>query len=108
MNARTMLRTAATAAAIGVMALASPTGNAFAEAKKPPKQEPQMCTLPGDITSSSNDIEFYVPGDTAVVYGPNMTVSHWECQEDGTWDEMEMTRPRSPGRLPGGVFTQAP
>lgn len=108
MNARTMLRTAAAAAAIGVMALASPTGNAFAEAKKPPKQEPKMCTMPGDLVGSSNDIEFFMPGDVAsVATGPEPRLSVWECQDDGTWEEV-MTKPRVPGRLPSGTFTPAP
>ena len=48
MNARTMLRSAAAAAAIGVMVLASPAGHALAA----PKDAEQKCTAGGGVSGA--------------------------------------------------------
>jgi hypothetical protein len=66
------------------------------------------CSLPGDLVDSENDYEFYMPGETVQVNEGQRRVTNYECQADGTWKEGAVSKPRVPGRVPWGTFTQVP
>ncbi len=81
-----------------------------AAAEKKTKDNGVRCHMPGNLVHppSENDHEFFAPGEWAEAKdGPNRTAVY-ECQADGTWKQVMMTRPRVPGRVQSVTFTQTP
>ena len=95
----------ATALVLGATIVGLTAEPASAEKKKAEKDDGTRCAVIGAAVGTSNDLEFYMPGESYTDY---VTGTKYVCGADGEWTTVEVTRRGVPGRLPSGTFTQTP
>ncbi len=94
-----------TALVLGAAIVGLTADSAAAEEKTTSKDDGTRCAVVGAAVGTSNDYEFYMPGES---YTDRVTGTKHVCGEDGEWTAMRTTNPRVPGQLPLHPFQPAP
>jgi hypothetical protein len=109
MNIGKRVLSLATTLTLGVMIVGLTTQPAAAIDTQAPSQDDVRCHIRGSVVGSTNDHEFFVPGDEVSVTDPSTGIRRTlKCMPDGRWQAVGAIKPRVPGRVPSHTFEQAP
>jgi hypothetical protein len=107
MQLRSRMTGLATALVLGATIMGLTAESAAAIDTQAPSQDDVRCHIRGSVVGSTDDHEFFVPGDEVTVTDPATGLRRTlKCMPDGRWQALGATKPRVPGRVPSRTFEQ--